>query len=145
MGRLRFQDSFIGEAADAALSLFIEDTDTGAIGAENAVGQIRGQLLTLESAAATTAERSLRQGFGATEGADPHFQVAAAEGALHWRRPHLDKADKIKLRLLITENSRFVNEFKDQISPAESMRSRRAGPERATSLEPGSSHDTYEH
>jgi hypothetical protein len=47
MGRLRFQDSLIGEAANAALSLVVKDTDAGAIGAQNAVGQIRGQLLDL--------------------------------------------------------------------------------------------------
>jgi hypothetical protein len=87
MGRLRFQNGFIGEAAGAALSLVIEDTDAGAVGAENAVGQIRGQLLVLQAAAAMAAKRGFRKGFGATEGADLQSQVATAEGALHRRRP----------------------------------------------------------
>jgi hypothetical protein len=65
MGLLRGYDSFIGEAADAALSLFIEHPDAGAIGTQNAVGQIRRQFgFYFDTTVA--AEITFRQGFGAT-------------------------------------------------------------------------------
>jgi hypothetical protein len=60
MGGLRFYDGFVGEAASAAFTLFIKDTDAGAIGAKNPVGQIRGQFFIFQTAAATTAERRVR-------------------------------------------------------------------------------------
>ena len=43
MGLLRGNYFLIGETADAALFLVIKDTDAGAIGTKNTVGQIEGQ------------------------------------------------------------------------------------------------------
>jgi hypothetical protein len=80
MGLLRGYDSFIGEAAGAALSLFIENSDAGAIGTQNAVGQIRRQF-GLKFDATVAAETAFRQGFGATMRAEHQFQVIAAVGA----------------------------------------------------------------
>jgi hypothetical protein len=84
MGLLLGKDVFVGEATDAALTLFIEDADAGAIGAENPVGQVGGQF-GLEGVAALAAKITIRQGFGATVGAGCQFQFNVAVGALHRR------------------------------------------------------------
>jgi hypothetical protein len=72
MGLLLGEDVFVGEAADGALTLFIEDTDAGAIGAENPIGQVRGQF-GFEGATALTAIIAIRKGFGAAMGAERMF------------------------------------------------------------------------
>jgi hypothetical protein len=81
------KDVFVSEPAGAALALFVEDTDAGAIGAEDAVSQVGGQF-GFEGTAALAAEIAVRRGFGATEGADRQIQGAAAMGAFHIRLPH---------------------------------------------------------
>jgi hypothetical protein len=88
MGWLRGNDFLISETADAALLLVIEDTDAGAVGTENPVGQIGGKV-NLKFAAALTTEKGVRQSFGAALRAGRQFQIAAAVGAVHGRPPRL--------------------------------------------------------
>jgi hypothetical protein len=79
---LRGEYRLIGKTADTALFLVIKDPDTGAVGAEDPVSQVGGQLQ-LKAAAALATESGCRQGIGAALGADRQFQVAAAVGAIH--------------------------------------------------------------
>jgi hypothetical protein len=89
MGLLRGNYFLIGETADAAFLLVIKDANAGAVGTENPVGQVGGNV-NLKFAAALAAESGCRQGFGAAFRAGRQVQIAAAVGAFHVRLPRLD-------------------------------------------------------